>query len=713
VTGPDSRRRVAWIGALALLAGVLLLVALRPTILLADDYLLTALTSNGSVDWRRIWGDFLTPWLGSDWPYYRPVTTLAIGVWMSLAGLDGHSANLPCLFCHCANVALLGWLLARLRCDRSSVVLGMLILLLHPGILEAVYWLSSMTEVLHAFLVLCSIHLLVNRMRASSVPTDLLLSLSLLLCCGCKELGFFSAGAIVVAIACCRRSIANPLRLVLLVAVPLALLFVCRLLIVGFDPTAGLEGLDLGVGGLLLQVPRKIALIVVPLGLGNAWGCIVAALFFLLLGLGALRGSRLGVTLWLGVAMVGYIGASSYHFISAAYTGSRVLYSPIALFAVIVALRSDGWQRRAIGVSGDPSVYPRARTAARTGLMTAVIVLLGIGFGGRAPDFTNAEAGARRVLAGVKNAFDGRPGAGAVAILSVPEVISNVLVFCPNLFYVAAEANGCPRGRLLGLTYLTSLVYPSRKELGNIAALRAHATAGTPILAWTEAAFVDLAAQWPMTENDLAVKVRSGGTAAFDHPVSPLAIETVTFASPVAVSRADLWWQYGAGGQSATPSRFDLRHGPSFSVAMDKQLVAGLFAGGIVGLRLQADIPTDDAGPELTVHMGRSAADGPALPLSEWTVIGLGGFLDLKLPARAAGSWWAHVDCGSSGFSFPLGEQGWRVPDEYVRYLQWSLAMTELLAVSCHVYELDAAGVQLRRSEVTHVRIRGKKAGSR
>jgi len=109
--------------------------------------------------------------------FYRPLIWLLFWAQTRAFGLDPRGFHAVSLALHLLNAFLLGWLIYRLTKDerrttnnearyswslvvgRSSALLAMAIVALHPAPFEAAVWISSQSELLAAALLLVALHL--------------------------------------------------------------------------------------------------------------------------------------------------------------------------------------------------------------------------------------------------------------------------------------------------------------------------------------------------------------------------------------------------------------------------------------------------------------------------------------------------------------------------------------------------------------------------
>jgi hypothetical protein len=675
--------------------------ALRSRGALADDWLLGGLyrepRGGRDLDWALVLADHWTPWLFSDWGYFRPVTTLAMAGWLALVGRDAADWNLLNVLLHALNAALFAGLLPALGVRAWPALIAVASAAAHPATVEAVLWFSSVNELVAVAGTLLACHGLLRTRRQQPLGRPLWM-LGLWIALGGKENGL--AAVLVLALldmlpdgeatpaARLRRHFANT-GPVLLAHLGLRAVAGC------FDPGAG--GAAAFAGGFV----QKVGLCTVPPLAHHATAG--AAVFLGVVGLAMLLAQRCDRALLLALALLAtYCAFGLFHHVNPSYEGARLLYPAVFAAAVAIGRTAACALRRRAGIAlvaalGLSVVASAFRTHARCGEMAA------------------AAAAGQQIATSVRTIERDAPDGQIVCPMLFPQTLHDTLAFLPNLLFPLVERDSIRPNRLLPLAYLSSFVLPSRAEHERGLPLR--------VACELDALLLNVAADGIATPLPAAL-LRQGvppgdqlrpdaqGSVRFPGPASPLQIEALEFESrepKAATARAArVRWQFADGNAAAAPTRFVAAPGARrLEVADDFALFAGFLAGGVTGCQLELEGPDGALLPipaDLAVRVAGAPVRLPALaPLAgrRFSRAAFEQALTAPDSTPAAGQ---RLRLGlllpSSGMSCDVTPgQPVRLPEPVARYVDWTLRIAPEITIVFWFYEqgIDANAPRLGR----------------
>jgi len=651
---------------------------------LADDWLLGGLyadpVARTGLDWSVLLADHWTPWLRSEWGFYRPTTTLCMGAWMQCFPADPARWNVLNMLLHAANVALLTALLARLPLRWPAIVTAVLFAAAHPAVGEPLVWFSSVSEVVAVAGTLLAA-LGVCRHRAGERGATLAWCLGVWIALTGKENGF----VVLLVLPLVDRALgASPWRALLrdhaARSGPVLVFALLGRAAAGcLLPTGQFEGFDTSLAHAADSLVSKAGLALVPgLGLSPYLAAALAGAALLAMGVCARRAAKgVGAAL---LVLAAYLACGTFYAIDDSYLGSRLLYPAVFAAAVVVAGASSLASGRA------------QRVAAALGV---AVVLAGAVAGCR-QRMCDADAAARtvaRVTQSLREIHRGLPRDELLCPMLVPSVVHATLAFVPNLLFPIVGAAGDGPNRLVPLTYLSSEVWDSRGELRRAVPLR--------VAAELPATMVNIDAAGDVQALPAAVlrgaaapaepmRAAADGTVRWPSPVSPLQLETVVVQAPDAAA-VRLRWLFANGDPGPAGERFPIRDGEGRAqVGDDFVLLAGLVNGGVTGVRVELEGADGRAlACDERVHVQVSATPDrlpppPALARAELALVEFFDQLQAPPASDATTSLRLGLLLPSSGVSFAVAPgRRVEVPRDVRRYLEWTLALAPKITVVC------------------------------
>lgn len=693
------------VAALLALATAALFLWQRGHGLLADDALLAGLFTDPQVPvalaWDRILADLWTPWLFSDWPIYRPTATLLLAGWLSLVGLDPQWLGGLGGMLHAASIGLLWLLLVRLGRRGLGTLLAVLFAALHPATVEPQNWCSALPELLQLGATLIAAHAMLSARRGGGALAWCTWTLALYVALGAKESALAAIPALVVLDRVALRD--SWLRLLRAHATPvgiaLALYLPLRLVAVAWDPTAH-GGIDTSAAALLGSLWSKFGLVLVPPLADHgplASATAVVALFAACMW----QGRSAGAVIAAAAVVAAYLSTASFHFVAPTYTGGRVLYSAVfaaaALLAAMVPL---------------PNRWPRLRVAFVL-LLATLVATSASRMSDRFAAFRDAGRQGEQLAAALRTAHAATPPDTVLCPVLFPDTVDDVLVFLPNLLFPLVDRPGATN-RLLPLTFLNQIAYPSRHEIGRGLWLRQACELSAVLLAQpplpappTMVPTTALRAAPPTPA--LELDCDAAGSVRFPGPLPPTWLEALELeTAPDPGAALLVRWHFPGGAAPSDWRRLPLTApgaAPRRAVLLDDLalIAAGLQLGGVSGAELGWPAPGERsprplaAGTRVRFATTAERLPAPTLPSdTTWHLDELDGRItapatDGRMPLHCA----LLLPSSGQSFAVPPGRP-LVLPDEVRRYLAWTTTLAPEIAVALWFHEQDGDG-DLRR----------------
>ena len=691
-----KHRPSAWLVLGAVAAGLMVGLFARADAVLADDWLLFSLFADPAattgLDWSTLVADLWTPWLFNEWRFYRPASSLCMGLWLELFNASPVRWNVLCSVLHAVNVGLLAALLPRLGLRRWPAACALAFVVVHPAIAEPLTWFSAAPELVAVAGTLAAC-LGVCRRREERSFGSVLWVVGLWLALAGKESGTVA----LLALPLVDRALgARPLRVLLrdqcVHAAPALVLVAAGRAFAGcLHPMAGIEGYDHSLAHFADSLVTKLGLVLVP-GSGLPSRA-AAALAFALVVLACVLAPRFRARLVGSAALVAAcLVFATHHFVAASYLGSRLLYG--AVFASAVLL---GWLASIARGRGTIIL-----TAIAVG---ALLVAAARAFVQREREVEAAGVDAARVTASLREAYHGVSAPGLLCPVTFPDTLHETLAFVPNLLFPIVEGQTPGENRLLPLCHLTSFVYGSQHERGHALPVRAAVEVGATLLAFgANGVATPMPARRGAGWNEPWFEPDAQHTVRLPQVVSPFQIEAVVVEAPHAAA-VQIRWLFADGATGPPGLRHQVADGEArIEVGDDFVLLAALAKGGVAGLVLDLEgVAKGSAGEASTVRVRVLAepsrlAPPPALPA-------LVSMRDLRETLRAPAVALAKGAClrmgcllPSSGTSFDV-QPGERVvlPRDVDAHLAWTLRIAKhsTLVYWFHEVRDDGSGPRL------------------